>query len=116
MEKGLIKDLGNRFYLSIFRLFVLVLGSVLIGTNMFSVKNIVGTVVYCCMIFAVIALLAIEIALYLLRENYIQTSQKQIVQKDELIEKYVVLLSEYKMAIRKKQKNKKKVHGENRVR
>lgn len=109
MEKSLITDLGNRFYISLLRIFVLILGSILIGTNMFSVKNITGTILYCCLVFAVIALLAIEIALYFLRENYIQTTQQEIAEKDNLIEKYVELVAEYKLILKKQQrKNKKK--------
>lgn len=91
----------------VFRLFVLVLGSILIGTNMFSTKKTLELVLYCFLILAVIALLAIQIALYFLQENYIDSVLKENMQKDSIIQRYVDLVTEYKVALRKKRRKSK---------
>ena len=105
--KEMIKN--KSLFVVSFRIATLVLGSILIGTNMFSVKNIIATILYCCLILAVLAQLALQIAFYLLQENYIKTQKENINQKEHLINLYVNLVDKYQIAIKLKEKEIKKL-------
>ncbi len=107
--KKLILDLNTGFFANTLRLFVIIIGSYMIGSDMFKEKTYIGWILFSILIASTFLVIMIQVIVFLATEQYKKTSNETIQVKDDIIAKYVDLVTEYKTTLHIQNKKIKKL-------
>ena len=80
----------------------------MIGSSFGKEKNLISSILYILLIIATVGTIFIQIAIFLMTEQYKEAIESENSLKEDVIEKYVDLVTEYKTAVNIQNKKIKK--------